>query len=526
MKLMKTKVKSPVFFVSFLVALSLILISPIIATAADRYGGTLKVGIKKDVRPLDPHTQKGYLCIYAFNQIYDYLARQRMDGSLEPRLATSWEQRDDGKTWIFHLRKGVKFHDGTDFNAEALKWNFERILDPKTKSYLRHPYGKIESMKVLDPYTLKINLKKTSYFIADVTGGIFTLRIISPAAFKKYGKDFIKHPAGTGPFMFSSLSKDGNLTLVRNPHFWEKGLPYLDKVVLVSFRDVNARNNAFRAGEIDMESGTSMELIKVTEANPDFYYVTGPTCYGINFGVNMTKKPWDDVRVRRAILGYAVDRDKIAKVATFGLAEPKVTVGALPHSYTERLLGVYPYDPKKARALLQDAGMIGKEVTFTINNTDNVYKSIAAILKASLESIGVKMNVNVLDYQTWIKTYYLAHTVPFSTPLTYECDPAYWYQYLGPKARMNMTRAGAVVKEDGKEIVIDPMTNELLKNCYSTADPEKREKAYQKLFRHLVEDAIMVGVITKPFVVFMKKKVKGYTWRDLNQTYDTVYWEK
>jgi len=163
MKLMKTKVKSPVFFVSFLVALSLILISPIMVAAADRYGGTLKVGIKKDVRPLDPHTQKGYLCIYAFNQIYDYLARQRMDGSLEPRLATSWEQRDDGKTWIFHLRKGVKFHDGTDFNAEALKWNFERILDPKTKSYLRHPYGKIESMKVLDPYTLKINLKKTSY---------------------------------------------------------------------------------------------------------------------------------------------------------------------------------------------------------------------------------------------------------------------------------------------------------------------------------------------------------------------------
>ncbi|MBW1689974.1 MAG: ABC transporter substrate-binding protein [Deltaproteobacteria bacterium] len=512
--------------ICFFAALYLIVLSPAMVTASSRYGGTLRVGLMKDIRPLDPHTQKGYLCIYAFNQMYDYLVRQNMDGSLEPRLATSWEQRDDGKTWIFHLRQGVKFHDGTDFNAEALKWNFERILDPKTKSYLRHQYSKIESMEVLDPYTLKINLKKTSYFVADVTGGIFTLRLVSPACVEKYGEDFVKHPAGTGPFMFSSLSKDGNLTLVRNPHFWEKDLPYLDKVVLVSFRDVNARNNALRAGEIDMESGTSMELIRVTEANPDLYYVTGPTCYSINFGVNMTKKPWDDVRIRRAILGYAVDRKRMAEVATFGLADPKVTVGALPHSYTERLLDLYPYDLEKAKDLLQEANMIGKEITFVINNTDNVYKNIASILKGSLESIGVKMRINVLDYQTWIKTYYLAHTVAFSHPLTYECDPAYWYQYLGPKARMNMSRAGAVVTKDGKEEIIDPVTNILLEDCYSTADPEKRKGAYQKLFRHLAEDAIMIGVITKPFVVFMKKEVKNYTWRDLNQTYDTVYWEK
>jgi len=497
-----------------------------VAAASGRYGGTLKVGIKKDIRPLDPHTQKGYLCVYAFNQMYDYLVRENPDGSYEPRLATSWEQEEGGKTWIFHLRNGVKFHDGTDFNAEALKWNFERILDPETKSYLRHQYSKITSIEILDPYTLKLNMDKPSFFLADVLGGIFTLRVISPTAVKTYGNDFVTHPAGTGPFMFESLTPDGTLTLVKNPYYWEKGLPYLDKVVLVSYRDVNARNNALRAGEIDMESGTSMELIKVTEASPKLYYVTGPTSYGINLGVNITLAPWDDVRIRRAILGYAVDRRKMAEVTTFGLAEPKVSVGALTHPYTERLLDLYPYDLNRAKALLEETGMIGKEVTFTINNTDNVYKSMAAILKASLESIGVNLKVEVLDYQTWIKTFYLAHTVPFSHPLTYDSDPAYWSQYLGPKARMNMTRAGGMEKKDGKEVVIDPITNQILEECYSTADPEKRKKGYQSLFRHLAEEAIMVGVMTKPFVIFMKKEVKGYTWRNLNQTYDTVYFEK
>lgn len=518
--------KQIIFLLTGALAFIFYLLPHNLASAAGRYGGTLKVGIMKDIRPLDPHTQKGYLCIYAFNQMYDYLIRERPDGSYEPRLATSWEQKNDGRTWLFHLRQGVKFHDGTDFNAEALKWNFERILNPATKSYLRAQYSVIDSMEVVNPYTLKINLKKPSYFLADVLGGIFTLRIISPTAVKKYGNDFVNYPNGTGPFMFSSLTKEGTLTLVKNPDYWEKGLPYLDKVVLVSYRDVNARNNALRAGEIDMESGTSMELIKVSEANPNLYYITGPTSYGINLGVNISRPPWEDVRVRRAILGYAVDRKTIAKVTTFGLAEPKVTVGALTHPYTERLLDLYPYDLKKAKELLQEAGMLGKEITFTINNTDNVYKSMAAILKSSWESIGLKVKIEVLDYQTWIKTYYVAHTVTFSHPLTYDSDPSYWNQYLGPKAVMNMTRAGGIEKKNGQEVVFSPRTNQILEECYSTADPGKRKKAFQNLFRHLAEEAIMVGVMTKPFVIFMKKEVKGYIWRNLNQTYDTVYFEK
>lgn len=152
--------------------------------SAGRCGGTLRVGIKKHIPPLDPHTQKGYLCIYAFNQMFDYLVRQRLDGSLEPWLVTPWEQRDDGRTLIFHLRKGVTFHDGTPLNTEALKWNFERILDPSARSYLRHQYSKVQSLEVLAPYTLKMSLKRTAYFVSDVTGGIFTLRVVSPPGVK------------------------------------------------------------------------------------------------------------------------------------------------------------------------------------------------------------------------------------------------------------------------------------------------------------------------------------------------------
>jgi len=289
---------------------------------------------------------------------------------------------------------------------------------------------------------------------------------------------------------------------------------------------VTAKANALRAGEIDVDPGTTMDLVKVIEADPKLYYVTGPTSYGINLGVNITMKPWDDIRVRKAVLGYAVDRNTIAKIAFFGLAEPKVTVGALTHPYTERLLDMYPYDLRKARSLLEEAGAVGKEITFTINNTDNAYKSIAAMLKASWEKIGLKVKIQVLDYQTWIKTYYIAHRVPFSTPLTYDSDPSYWPQYIGPRSRMNMTRMGAIVKKDGKEVSTDPILNRLLDEASTAVLPEQRKAAFRKLFRHMADQAAMLGLCTKPFVISMRKDVQGYTWRNLNIIFDTVYFAK
>ncbi len=515
-------------FVLFLMLLCLIfVIYPLTSASASKYGGTLKVGIKWDARKyLDPHSQKGYLVIWATQQMYNYLARERNDGTIEPRLAESWEYLDNGKTWIFHLRKGVKFHDGSDWDAEAFKWNVERLMAPETKSYMRSFRMNVAKIEVLDKYTCKVILKRPRYFIASFLGGIFKPKFISPIVVKKYGKDWVKHPAGTGPFMFDHMDEDGTTYLKRNPNYWEKGLPYLDGLVFKMYRDPQARHNAVRAGELDMELSASFEHYLISKNDPNLVVSVAPVSpYALNLGANVTLSPWDDIRVRKAILGYALDREKVCKTVFHGLVKPKINPASVAHYYYQDLNYMYPFDLEKAKQLLEEAGMVGKTITFTINNTTATYAGIATILKSDLAKIGVNMNIEKLEYITWIRRFYIAHKIPFSLPLSYFNDPAGWVQYVGPNAPMNPTQAGVWLDKE-KKVNQDPELLKLLSDANAAMKDPERKIAFQKLFRHLVEKAYYVGIVSPPIYSNFRPNVKGYKWRLLNMILDTVYFEK
>jgi len=139
---------------------------------------------------------------------------------------------------------------------------------------------------------------------------------------------------------------------------------------------------------------------------------------GVNLAVNWTMKPWDDERVRKAVLGYAVDREPSPRML-FGYGKPKVSPGIMMPPYYKDYSDRYPYDLDKAKTLIQEAGLVVKEITFTINNTQKAYRNIAAILKSSLQRIGVTLKIQTLDYQTWVKTFYFAHKIPFFHQLQY-----------------------------------------------------------------------------------------------------------
>jgi peptide/nickel transport system substrate-binding protein len=478
-----------------------------------RYGGTLVIGIQKDIRPLDVQAQRGYLVMFSSMQTHDYLARMREDGSVEPQLATAWEHSPDGKTWIFHLRKGVKFADGTEFDAAAVEWNLKRCL----KTQYRPDVKIIQSMEVLDKHTLKITLKEPTYYIAYLTGGMFTIKFISPTAVQRFGDDFVNHPNGTGPFMFETLTKDGTLTLVRNPYYWgEKA--YLDRLVFKSFRDVMAKHNALRAGEIDFEAGVQHQTAELIKRDPRLRLYVGPMTGGVNLAVNWTMRPWDDIRVRKAVLGYAVDRETIARNVYFGYGRPKVSSGIMMPPYYEDYNDRYPYDLEKAKKLLEEAGMIGKEVTFTINNTQAAYKNIAAVLKASLERIGVKLDVQTLDYQTWVKTFYFAHNIPFSTTFNVYEDPRILHQVYGPGAMINPTQMGLSMEQDPELLMA-------LAEARRELDPKKRIADYGKVTELCVERANPLGVVAFPILSAYKKELKGFDYQGSSMVFDRVYWE-
>jgi peptide/nickel transport system substrate-binding protein len=343
---------------------------------------------------------------------------------------------------------------------------------------------------------------------------------------KKHGADWVNHPAGTGPFMFDRMDPDGTTYLKRNPNYWEKGLPYLDAVVFTMYRDPQARQNAVRAGEIDMEMSASFEHYLVSKSDSNLVVSVAPaSAYALNLGANVTMSPWDDVRVRKAILGYALDRKKVCQTVYHGIAEPKINPGSSAHYYYEDLNDRYPFDLEKAKQLLEEAGMIGKKITFTVNNSTGTYASIGTILKSDLAKIGVEMEIEKMEYVTWIRRFYIAHKIPFSLPLSYFNDPAGWVQYVGPNAPMNPTQAGVWLDAE-KKTNQDPQLLKILGAAgLAMKDPE-RKFAFQQLFRHLVDQAYYVGIVSPPVFHNFRTWVKGYQWHLLNMVLDTVYLEK
>jgi glutathione transport system substrate-binding protein len=293
----------------------------------------------------------GYETFWVWNNIFQSLLTLTPPPDLKivPELATSWEVLDAGKTYVFHLVQGAKFHDGTDFNAEAAKWNFDRILDPETKSWVRPYYADIEQVEAVDTYTLRVRLKNPSGGLPSALAGYFQgIPMASPKSYETYGKDWVRHPSGTGPYTLKELVPGDHVTLVKNPSYHKPGLPYLDTLELRIMKDPLTASTALRTGQIDFVGRVPIQLVKVLETNKSIHIATGPEMAPTVSFLNMRVKPFDDVRARRAVGGYGLNRAEIAQVAFQGRTQPLVSV--LPRGVPGaiNLNELYPYDPAKA----------------------------------------------------------------------------------------------------------------------------------------------------------------------------------
>ena len=366
-----------------------------------QYGGHIRLGFSTEPTSLDAVLGRSGGDAYYWHQIYDQLidAHPDLTPRLETSLATSWQIDEDPHAITFELRQGVTFHDGTPFDARAVKFNIERILDPKTLATPRASLAVIASVDVLGPHTVRFNLKRPwgagLNMLAD-RGGVMN----SPAKILALAKDYGWSPAGTGPFMVNRVVTGTMVHLVKNPDYWgtdEHGnpLPYLDEVTIRVIRDQTVLASALRTGEIDIAYLPYKDVAAFRR--DDRFQIETMRGGGIGPILVFNLERFSNVNLRLAI-AHAIDPTVINKAIYFDRVEVADSgmwpTGAWAHDPT---VARPHYDPAKAEAYLAKAG-VGPDFEFTaVTNNSAVLIPTAEIVRAMLKKIGVTMQIEVLN---------------------------------------------------------------------------------------------------------------------------------
>jgi peptide/nickel transport system substrate-binding protein len=479
-----------------------------------QYGGTLRIAMPGDMTFFNANQgpAPGYFTFWVWNNIFNSLLTitPPPEWKVVPELAKSWEVLDGGRTWVFHLQEGVKFHDGTDFDAHAAKWNFDRILDPEVHSWVRPYYESIEKVEAVDTHTLRVQMKEPFGSLDFALAGYFQgIPMASPKSFDTYGKDFVRHPTGTGPYIMKEWIPGERVVLEKNPHYYKQGLPYIDTLAIRIMKDPLTASTSLRAGEIDLITRVPIQQAILLEKSPSIHVVTAPPMSPTIAFLNLRVKPFDDLRARRAIGGYGIDRAEIAKVAFMGRVEPLVSV--LPPGVPDavNLNEMYPYRPDEAKRLLKELGYDAKnplKFTLLVGNQDVTLADIAALIKNQMAKIGVEAKINLVDATTAFDRVLVKHD--------FEMVVSNWGTLLDINQRSVSFFKGMQSDYMG---IDDPPLEAMVRQWRQTLDAGERKTISATIQRRLADQLEWVNVSGYPFYQAYGKRVRDYPF--YNQAY-------
>ncbi len=362
---------------------------------------TILVGRPTDALGLDPARITDADSAAVCEQIYDNLVRYKEESmEIEPALAERWDVSARGTEWTFHLRRGVKFHDGTPFDADAVVFNFERQRDPSHPYHLRDfaywesAFRNVVRVEKLDDFTVKFVIERPyAPFLANLA--VFAMGIVSPTAVKRWGDDYPSHPVGTGPFRFVEWQRGDRLTLGANEEYWD-GAPKLQHLVFVPIRDARQRLVAIEGGAIDVAEGLSPADLQFVTLHPELKLERVDGNNVSYLAMNTEKPPFDDVRVRRAV-NHAINKVPIVKLVFQGLATT-ATGPLAPTLWGHVDLNDYPYDPALARRMLAEIGFKqAKPLKLYVMSTPRPYlpspEQVARIVARNLADVGIRVEI-------------------------------------------------------------------------------------------------------------------------------------
>jgi len=516
--------------------------------------GTLVFGSSGDAVRLDPADVTDGESIQRMDNIFEGLVEYK-EGSVEiqPCLATSWEASADGKEITFHLRKGVKFHDGTDFNADAVVFSFARQYD------LNHPYhqygewsywgwmfGDVDKVEKIDDYTVKVVLKNVNASIM-TSLAMFTVNIVSPANAEKYKEDAFKNPCGTGPFKFVEWVKDDHITLEANEDYWRERAK-LDKLIFKVIPDPSARLMALEVGEVQgIEYPNPADLDRIN-ANKDLKLLTEP---GMNIGymaintgygyIDANKNGVHDIaeeplvktpgyfepltkkKVRQAI-NMAIDKQSIVDNIYIGTAV-KAKNGMPPFmlGYNDEVVD-YPYDPEKAKVFLAEAGYPdGFEVTLYVMPVSRPYMfdppKIGEAIQSYLAAVGIKVKFYQVDWGTYLQeTEAGNHQMCL---LGWTGDNGDSDNFLNVLYGANSCSIGTA---GNMAFYTSSTAQALLTAALQTYDIKKRATYYKKFQEMIHEEACYVYLAHSNQNVVFRVNVHGYVLHPTSRTFFYPVW--
>ncbi len=419
--------------------------------------------------------------------VLEGLTKINMDGRITPLLAESWSIDPDGKVYTFKLRKGVKFHDGEAFDASDVKFSFERAKAPgSTNKAKKAVFDNISRIDTPDPATVIVVLNNADgNFLFRM--GENTAVILDP---KSAPTDATK-PVGTGPFKFDSWAKGSSITLVKNDQYRDAAKVQMKKVTFRFINDPAAQVAALLAGDIDgMPRYGALESLKQFQGDPRFSVTAGGTEGKTIMTINNRKKPFDDVRVRRA-LAAAIDRKAVIDGAQEGFGVPIGSHMVPSDAGYVDLTAVNPYDPEKARALLREAGVTTPlNVTLTLPPPAYARKG-GEIIASQLAKIGVVAKIENVEWAQWLSGAFKGNfdltIVSHTEPLDFDryADPSYYYGY------------------DSKAY------KDLFAAYNSTADAKGRLKLLGDIQRQLATDSVNAYLFQLPQFAVGNKRLKG-----------------
>ncbi len=353
------------------------------------------IAVSSTFTTLDPYDANDTLSQAVAKSFYQGLFSFDKEMKLVNVLAESSQASDDGLTYTIKLRSGIKFQDGTDFNAEAVKVNLDRASNPANHLKRYNLFKYIATTEVVDPLTVKITLKQPfSAFINNLAHPAAAM--ISPTALKKYGKEIGFHPVGTGPYVFETWNQTDFVKVKKWAGYWKPGYPKLDTITWRPIVDNNTRAAMLQTGEATFAFPVPFEQAKRLESNAKLNVITTPSIMQRYISLNVTQKPFDNPKVREA-LEYAINREALAKVAFAGYATP--ATGIVPPSidFAQRYPAI-KYDPAKARALLKEAGYgNGFETTLWSSHNHSTAQKVLQFTQQQLAQVGVKVKVTAMD---------------------------------------------------------------------------------------------------------------------------------
>jgi peptide/nickel transport system substrate-binding protein len=468
---------------------------------AAEYAKTIVIGRNEDSRNLDPVTQDGNVNIWVFNLVLEGLVKTNDDGTkIEPALAKSWDISEDGLTYTFHVREGLKYSDGSPVTGEDWVWSLLRARDTKESTW-KFAMEAVADVTAPNDTTVVIKLKEAwAPILADLA--MFNCTVQSKTYYDKVGAEaYTQKPLGTGPFYFSKWKKGEYLLLKKNTHFWKEGLPKTEEIKFVVVPDDNTRVMQLQAGGVDIMTFVPYNRMDELNNDPNLVAMGVPSTSTRYIVLNNNVKPFDDVRVRKA-LQHGTNKEAIVRFVLYKYGEPAKGLAPKSGLFYNDDIKPYGYDVKKAKELLAEAGYPkGFKTEVLVRSGNAVYEQIATILKEQWKQIGVDVNILSLESATAVEKYRgMKHQVTLSGWTNDMNDPSQQVNYViipGP--------AHAYYTDWKSEEAVD-----LAQQGNRELDLAKREAMYKKIQAIHYDETPMIPIFHGTYPVVINKNVEGF----------------